>query len=72
MNNRIDLERDNEIVERRDNGWTFQLIGASMGLSRQRVHQIYNRAVKRQKPSRIIGVLDRLLSPLLRWLIREP
>lgn len=39
----------NEVVARHKNGEPFSIIGKSLGISRQRAHQIYKREVQTER-----------------------
>jgi DNA-directed RNA polymerase sigma subunit (sigma70/sigma32) len=61
----VDADRDKRIIELREAGSTFELIGKVVGVSRQRAQQLYVLAQKRQNRQRnpasvLIALWDRL------------
>lgn len=50
-----DLRRYKKVLQLRAEGKRFEEIGAAIGVSRQRAWQIYNRAIKRNLPIRVMA-----------------
>ena len=47
---RVKENRNARVIEMRKNKLEFSKIGKSLGISRQRAHQIYSRYIKQQSP----------------------
>ena len=61
-------ERDDQIVEMRRNGATYDEIAAKIGISKQRVYVIFNTHYKATNGDRIRKMTDENLAKYLAWL----